>query len=408
MKSTIKFAFTQTKNKPTLHLLQLKFVNPQYPTFLVFFFFCFFKLGFSEVYAQSNPLDSISHTTAFQITHPEEGEVTLEDIRENQLFRENAVREHNALIFTVIVCFLLAIALMFIGQLYRQKRLENKKLQAEIDEYQATSGKKIRYLEQAHDQLIIEHAVLEERYANQEEQLKQAKDEAEIAQIEFERFLSNSSYYFTGPLSSLKGLIQVAHLVKSSEKLYQLNELFDKMDITLNLIDGLIQKLLMLERIKSRKLAVQRVNFERLLNELKKHFTKQIAVTQIDYSYKIDTSQTVMFSEAILRIILENLIENSIQFSSRQHHPYVFIHIETNDDELCLKVSDNGAGIPTTYINRIFNMYYRASELSKGCGLGLYVVRAAVDKFKGSIDVESTSGKFTEFTIRLPLYGATK
>jgi len=406
----MKFAFTQTKNKPTLHLPQSEFVNPQCPAFLVllFLFFWLLGIGFSANYAQNNTPDSIPETTSFQITHPEEGNVTLEDIRENQLFRENAVKEHNALIFTVILCFLLAITLMFVAQLYRQKRIENKKLQVKIDEYQATSGKKIQYLEQAHDQLIIEHAVLEERYSNQEEQLKQAKDDAEVAQVEFELFLSNSSYYFTGPLSSLKGLIQVAHLVKSSEKLYQLNELFDKMGITLSLIEGLIQKLLMLERIKSRKLAVRKINFERLLEDLKKDFSKQITTTQIDYNYKIDTSQTVMFSEAILRIILENLIENSIQFSSRQHHPYVFIHIETNHDGLCLKVSDNGAGIPATYISRIFNMYYRASELSKGCGLGLYVVRSAVDKFKGTIEVESTAGKFTEFTIQLPLYGTAK
>jgi len=66
-------------------------------------------------------------------------------------------------------------------------------------------------------------------------------------------------------------------------------------------------------------------------------------------------------------------------------------------------VKDNGQGIDPAYQSHIFDMYFRANYLSKGNGLGLYIVKKAVEKLEGKIFFESQLGKGTEFKIVLPL-----
>ena len=64
--------------------------------------------------------------------------------------------------------------------------------------------------------------------------------------------------------------------------------------------------------------------------------------------------------------------------------------------------ADNGIGIDEANLNRIFEMFYRATEQSDGSGIGLYIVKNAVDKLGGQISVSSRPGQGTRFNIVLP------
>jgi signal transduction histidine kinase len=68
-------------------------------------------------------------------------------------------------------------------------------------------------------------------------------------------------------------------------------------------------------------------------------------------------------------------------------------------------VADNGKGIPPQHQGRIFDMFYRASDDTKGSGLGLYIVKETVGKMGGNIEVCSAVGAGSTFTIRLPRVG---
>ncbi|MFN3315687.1 MAG: sensor histidine kinase, partial [Raineya sp.] len=65
-------------------------------------------------------------------------------------------------------------------------------------------------------------------------------------------------------------------------------------------------------------------------------------------------------------------------------------------------VEDNGIGIPKDYQQKMFDIFFRASEASQGNGLGLYIVKKAVEKLNGEIAVESEVSSFTRFMIMLP------
>ena len=73
-----------------------------------------------------------------------------------------------------------------------------------------------------------------------------------------------------------------------------------------------------------------------------------------------------------------------------------------NRDHVIIEIEDNGQGIREEYREKIFDMYYRANERSKGNGLGLYIVKKAVQKLNGTIQLITEFGKGSRFVITLP------
>ncbi len=71
-------------------------------------------------------------------------------------------------------------------------------------------------------------------------------------------------------------------------------------------------------------------------------------------------------------------------------------------DSVVIQVIDNGSGIPTEKIGRIFEMFQRATDRADGSGLGLYIVKKALEKIRGSIKVQSEIDSGTTFTITIP------
>jgi two-component system sensor histidine kinase SenX3 len=105
-----------------------------------------------------------------------------------------------------------------------------------------------------------------------------------------------------------------------------------------------------------------------------------------------------------LALMTRNLIDNAIRYSHRGGR--VLIEVDSNDDEVTLRVSDTGVGIPSRDISRIFERFYRVdrarSRETGGTGLGLAIVKHVVENHGGTIDVESELGRGTTFLIRLP------
>jgi signal transduction histidine kinase len=65
-------------------------------------------------------------------------------------------------------------------------------------------------------------------------------------------------------------------------------------------------------------------------------------------------------------------------------------------------IMDNGIGIREPYLEDVYKLFFRADSRGKGSGLGLYIVKSMVDKLGGKIDVQSTFGRGTTFTLTLP------
>jgi signal transduction histidine kinase len=118
---------------------------------------------------------------------------------------------------------------------------------------------------------------------------------------------------------------------------------------------------------------------------------------------------TVTGNRPLLNTMLRNLVGNAIKFS--QPGGTVEITAEYADNALLLKVTDHGIGISETDLPHLFEKFYRsltAQEAGiRGTGIGLVLVKQAVDAHHGSITVESHVGSGACFTVTLPANGAT-
>ena len=105
-----------------------------------------------------------------------------------------------------------------------------------------------------------------------------------------------------------------------------------------------------------------------------------------------------------LRQVLDNVIGNAIKYSSANGEIQISIHFEEN--QIILRVTDQGPGIPPSDQPHIFDKFYRGTNITsevEGSGLGLAIVKNIVESHQGRIWVESTVGKGSSFFIVLPV-----
>ena len=84
-----------------------------------------------------------------------------------------------------------------------------------------------------------------------------------------------------------------------------------------------------------------------------------------------------------------------------QPNPFILVTFKRNRHTIEIAVEDNGRGISNDNVPKIFDMFYRASDDTDGTGLGLYIVKEALNKIKGIIFVDSELGKGSKFRIVL-------
>jgi signal transduction histidine kinase len=104
--------------------------------------------------------------------------------------------------------------------------------------------------------------------------------------------------------------------------------------------------------------------------------------------------------------VFSNLLSNAIKYSP-DGGP-IEVEAVTTGDEIVVSVADRGIGICDADLGRVFERYHRGSNVSGivGTGVGLYLVRVAVDLHHGSVEVSSKEGEGSRFTVRLPRAGA--
>jgi signal transduction histidine kinase len=95
---------------------------------------------------------------------------------------------------------------------------------------------------------------------------------------------------------------------------------------------------------------------------------------------------------------------NAIKYHDfSKSNQWIAVEVSNSNRSLKIRVSDNGSGIPEEHQTRIFDMFYRGTVRSNGSGLGLYIVKQAVEKMNGEISVYSKPAEGSSFLVSLPL-----
>ena len=112
------------------------------------------------------------------------------------------------------------------------------------------------------------------------------------------------------------------------------------------------------------------------------------------------------FSRAVLNLMNNACyaVYNKSKCSAVGFEPVISVTLRREEDQVCLQIEDNGTGMPAAIKEQIFTPFYTTKPAGEGTGLGLSITRTIIEeKHKGTIQVDSEEGKFTRFTIRIPL-----
>ncbi|MBL6448452.1 GHKL domain-containing protein [Fulvivirga sp. 29W222] len=281
-------------------------------------------------------------------------------------------------------------------------RLEEQKEEL-MQQHELLSEKNIE-LEDAHEkithvneELTKVNSRLEEKVEERTKDLSLTLERLKATNEELDTFIYRASHDLKGPTASLLGLAMLGKTLSKDPKYL---DFFVRIEETSNNMNNILGKLLSMHVIMQTTVSYTPINLETLVHDIK----KSLRVNKTNYKIINQAEDDLIFysDQNLLKIILENLIENSLIFSELSRDITIKIKAKKKLSNIYLSVEDNGDGITTDIKPRIFDLFYRGSQRSKGNGLGLYLVKKAVQKLSGSIEVDSEVNKFTKFTVQLP------
>jgi PAS domain S-box-containing protein len=217
--------------------------------------------------------------------------------------------------------------------------------------------------------------------------------------LELDGFIYKASHDLRAPLASLAGLINLTEKSISIES----KEYIELMKRSVKRLDQYITKLAHYTRNGNLGLEYNDINFQLLINDIIEAYQFLPNADRIDFKVSIDETQKVTVDLFRLQLVLNNLISNAIKYyNPYEPHPFIEITVVSNTKSFELTISDNGIGITEEFKDKIFNMFQRATTQAQGSGIGLYLVKKALLKMKGKIEVQSEYGKGTKFTLTIP------
>jgi len=225
-------------------------------------------------------------------------------------------------------------------------------------------------------------------------------EDLQKANKELEAFMYCLSHDLRSPLASARGLISLARMAESGQ---EQEDIFKLQEKTLQRMDDFIQDILDYSRNNRSKLDISQVHIKDICQDIFEQLQEFDGAKQIEKIIEYKEECPFYSDKRRLDMILSNLISNAIRYADLQKiPPTVKVKIVVNQTAANISIIDNGIGIPSEHQEKVFEMFYRATDYKTGSGIGLFIVKEAVDKLLGKISLHSQIRKGTTFDIEIP------
>jgi signal transduction histidine kinase len=223
------------------------------------------------------------------------------------------------------------------------------------------------------------------------------------ANTELDRFVYSAAHDLRAPIASLMGLINLA---KDESDVAQLKYYLSLKENTVWKLNAFIQEIIDYSRNQRADIEPDEVFFKDLVEDALSLFAQEDATNYKRVNFHLDIVQNVPFhtDRARLEVIIKNLLSNVLRFYKEDstEQPFCDIILRIENDIATFQVRDNGIGIGAEHLEKIFEMFYRATDQRVGSGLGLFLVRETAHKLNGAVRVASIVGEGTMFSVELP------
>ena len=250
--------------------------------------------------------------------------------------------------------------------------------------------------------------VLNSLQVKEAEQLKQkasedlAKRNEDLvkANRDLDTFIYSVSHNLRSPLNSMEGLLKLAREEKDLTVLKTYHEMMQK---SIKKLDQNLIEVLEYARSTKQKRVVQQIDFAEVLNENLEKMKYMEDAEFVKTEISISGDATFYSDKFRISSIVNNLVSNAIKYQDRaKSYRFIKIDINVSEQNAAIRFEDNGIGIPQDHLEKVFDMFFRATEVKSGVGLGLHIVREAVQALEGTIDVRAKENHGTTFDITVP------
>ena len=242
--------------------------------------------------------------------------------------------------------------------------------------------------------LARQAALLEEQLAN----------EQRLALLQ-RNFVSMASHEFRTPLTVIDGHARRLDKIRDAVKPAEIGERAGKIRSAVLRMTHLIDNLLNSSRLIDGGAALYfhpaEMDMTALLQEVCQLHREMVPAAQIAERFPAAPLPLVGDAKLLFQVV-SNLLSNAVKYSPGGGA--IEVEARSTADEVIVAVADRGIGIPPGDLDRLFERYHRGSNVSGivGTGVGLYLVKMAVELHRGRVEVESKEGEGSRFTIRLP------
>lgn len=221
--------------------------------------------------------------------------------------------------------------------------------------------------------------------------------------FELDSFVYRASHDLKAPLNSLMGLINLVEGETQEPGVLSYIRMMNKSVVKL---DTFIRDLADFSRNARMDLIQEVINWEVLLHETLENLQFADGADRIRKKVQLQFDGVFYSDPVRLGIIFNNLISNAIKYQNlKRDDAEVSIKVVREGDVAVITIADNGIGIAKEHQPKIYNLFFRASIQSYGSGMGMYIVKQATDRIKGTIEMVSDEGKGTTFIVRLANLG---
>jgi PAS domain S-box-containing protein len=229
---------------------------------------------------------------------------------------------------------------------------------------------------------------------------EQHNQSAELDRVntELNNFVYHASHDFRAPLLTILGLANLGIKDASLENVHQYLRLIHG---TAKQLDALLKDLTSISYNSNVNLAYQPFDFN---NEVDQILT-EMDTTSHPARFNLSIHGTSAFETDAMRMrtILRNMLLNSFKYFDPELPVLtVDLRIFISATQASIELTDNGIGIDPSLSGRIFELFFRGTVNSTGAGLGLYIVKAMIDKLKGTIELRSDTNRGSCFLLAIP------
>jgi signal transduction histidine kinase len=247
--------------------------------------------------------------------------------------------------------------------------------------------------------LVVERDVSEEKRI--EKEIKESLErERELNNLK-SRFVTIVSHEFRTPLSAIKSSSELIERYPEGEQQDKRLKHTKRIQSSVNHLNGMIEDILSLSKIEEGKVEFKITDFnlddviENIITEHLEVYPKQ--AIEFEKGEHLISSDRKLVSH-----IIQNLVSNAFKYSKDDE--LVSVKVKEEGDGYCVCVKDRGIGIPEADQQKLFERFYRATNVAniKGTGLGLNIVVKYLEHLNGKIRFTSQENQGTEFIVHLP------